>query len=107
MRLLIVGGMLTLAVSASVTPANATLLDIPYPGKGMTWAGYGKCSSECRRQLQYTVSLPCSPGMPGYVSGRKGLCDRLVVPVETALACVKTCLKAKDPQRAQALGWGR
>jgi hypothetical protein len=61
------------------------------------------CSFECHRQYRYTVRSPCSPGMPGYVSGMKGLCDRLVVPVETALACVKTCLKAKDPSKLPRL----
>jgi hypothetical protein len=104
MRLLIVAGMLTLTVSASVTPANAKGGGPAFPrheeacdqwGPGWRYTILCHCSFECGRQYSYTVRLPCSPGMPGYVSGMKGLCDRRVYPVETTAACMRTCVKAK------------
>jgi hypothetical protein len=96
------------AATALVIALNITVLTPAFSAATRTWAGYDRqCTLECSQKFGYTVRVPCSPGVPGYVTGMKGLCDQRVVPVETAFACVKTCVKAKDPQRAQALGWGR
>jgi hypothetical protein len=94
--------MLTPAVSASyVRLKNEGQCDTVRPDwpKEAIYAIRCHCEFECRRQYSYTVRMPCSPGMPGYVSGMKGLCDRRVDPLDTVRACEKTCVKAKGAAR--------
>jgi hypothetical protein len=105
MRLLIVAGMLVLAVSASLTPANAGrgyYLFLPMArneaecetvAHGLRVTGYQcHCSFECYRQYSYSARLPCSPGAPGW---HEGLCEQRVVPVEAGHACMARCVAAR------------
>jgi hypothetical protein len=73
MRLLIVGGMLALAFSASLAPANAgggimpTVHEEECDGwaRGLRgWAIRCHCSFECNRKYEYTVRIPCWPEGP-------------------------------------------
>jgi hypothetical protein len=103
----------SLAIALTITmltPAFSAVHNVPVlheeecdgwrPDWGRTWAIACHCSFECRRQYSYTVRWPCSPGMQGYVSGTKGLCEGLVPgPLDTVRACEKTCVKAKGASR--------
>ncbi len=93
MRRVIVGGILALAVSASLTPANARGWLLPSnEGRcdtwGARWAIGCHCWFECRRKYSYVVRLPCLNRTPPF-------CDITVVPVETFAACRRTCVNAK------------
>jgi hypothetical protein len=117
MRLVIVGGMLALAVSASLTPANVGGGFIPTnEGQcdywGARWGIGCHCRFECRRKYSYVVKMPCL-GNPasGWVETSDGfryryrsthltaqdatLCERTIIPVETVAGCRRTCVKAK------------
>jgi hypothetical protein len=93
------------ALTALAIALNITMLTPAFSAATRMWDGYDRqCTLECSRKYGYIARLRCSPAEP---CCHEGFCDRRVVPVETAFACVKACVKAKDPQRAQALGWGR
>jgi hypothetical protein len=84
MRPVIVGGMLTLAVSASLTPANTAT---PYSMDGC----YGRnchCSYQCYGKpgtLYSAILRGCKPG---------AFCDRNVIPPDIH-ACLATCRAAQ------------
>jgi hypothetical protein len=64
---------------------------------GPDWRAYAircHCRFACTRQYLYTVRINCTPGTLGC---DEGFCGALVRPLDTILACAKTCLKAKDP----------
>jgi hypothetical protein len=94
--------MLTPAVSGPSVPllneGQCEILRPDWPKKAI-YAIRCHCEFECRRQHSYTVRMPCSPDMPGYVSGMKGLCERRLDPIETVHACLKTCVKEKEATR--------
>jgi hypothetical protein len=109
--LLIVAGMLVLAVSASLTPANAAgpprwmpryEVDCDSAARGLP--GYAircHCTFECRRKIgSYTETVRCWPWEARYWQQRdrhEGLCDVPRVNREARGACWKTCVEAKDP----------
>jgi hypothetical protein len=75
--------MLTLAVSASVTPANAA---------NTGWCGAGPCHDKCMRRCGDSIRarrLRCEPG---------AFCDIFVVPPDIR-ACIATCRQAKEATR--------
>ena|SRR5258708_28210726 len=87
--------MLALAVSASLTPANARGEFRPRNegqcdtwGARSVWAIACHCGFECHRKYSYTVRLPC-------LGQDAALCERTIVPVETFAACRRTCVNAK------------
>jgi hypothetical protein len=88
MRLLIVAGTLVLAVSASLTPANAAT---PYSMDGCygrncrcSYQRYGK-----PRTLCFAILRRCKPG---------AFCDRNVIPPDIH-ACLATCMAAQEAAR--------
>jgi hypothetical protein len=103
MRPVIVAGMLVLAVSASLTSANAAgpprwmpryEIDCDSSARGLPgYAGLCHCRFECRRQIgSYTVRLPCLNKTPPF-------CEQHVVPLDAFNACWHQCVKAKDPSK--------
>jgi hypothetical protein len=56
------------------------------------WANRCHCSFECYRKHSYTIRMSCNPGQPGWPGG---LCNFHTLAIETAHACLNTCLKAK------------
>jgi hypothetical protein len=85
MRFLIVAGTLVFAVSASVTPANASH-GIPY-----FYCDNGNiCMSKCENELWYTGKLWDGTRNP------EGSCPPLLQ------ACMTTCVKAKGASRRQS-----
>jgi hypothetical protein len=91
---------LALAVSASLTPANARGLPFARNEGGCDAWGHGlrlyavicHCGFQCKRQHQYTERLPCNPGQPGWPGGS---CNIVVHPVEAVAACVRNCVAAQ------------
>jgi hypothetical protein len=123
--------MLALAVSASLTPANARGGFIPTNEEqcdywGARWGIGCHCRFECRRKYSYVVKMPCRFLASGWVETSDGfryryrsthltaqdatLCESTIVPVETVAACHRTCVKAKrakgvSPGAAPAPNW--
>jgi hypothetical protein len=116
--------MLALAVSASLTPANArgefgeidAKTGLPTnEGQcdywGARWGIGCHCRFECYRKYSYVVRVPCpsafGPRRLAALGQDATLCKRTIAPVETIAACHRTCVKAKrvSPGAAPAPNW--